>query len=222
MKPVAFLFFSIVCITTIAQVPVSKEPRHHPVFENRKVRILNVLLPPGDTTQYHVHTTPSVFIMLSRTRTGSQLLNQQPGASGLPDVGNVFFENLSAPHIRIHRVWNMDTSVFHVMDIELLSKDTGFIQKPLQAKHLSLKTDTAWARIYKIELGKNDGLSINENKRNLILVSLKDSNTSLRINGKESASHLVTGNYFWINAGDKFSLKNSDAPLAGFALIEVK
>ena len=48
-----FLFFTIhLCH---AQIPVSIEPRHHKVFENEYVRVLDVHIVPGDTTLFHKH-----------------------------------------------------------------------------------------------------------------------------------------------------------------------
>ncbi len=123
------------------QVVVHKEPLHLPVFQNKQVRILNVLMPPGDTSQYHIHHTPSLFIYFTTTATGSQLQGMQ-ARSGKNPAGFIQFENLAAPNIRIHRVWNADTDTFHVMDIELLYKDSGFAQKPLTMPDLSLEIDT--------------------------------------------------------------------------------
>ena len=61
------LLILILCSNILikAQVQVRNEPRHHNVFENEFVRILDVYLPPNDTTQYHIHNTPSVFIVLT-------------------------------------------------------------------------------------------------------------------------------------------------------------
>ena len=133
-KHLAVSLFLLSVLLSEAQVPVSKEPRHRPVFENEKVRLLNVLLPAGDTTQYHLHSTPSLFIVLSKTITGSQLINQQPVIGSASTPGNMWFENLGAPHSKIHRVWNTDTIVFHVVDIELLSNDSGLYKNRLLAK----------------------------------------------------------------------------------------
>ncbi|MCW3117094.1 MAG: hypothetical protein JWM28_1176 [Chitinophagaceae bacterium] len=215
------VFFSILCFGAKAQVPVSREPRHHVVFENKKARILNVLLPPGDTTQYHVHSTPSVFIGLSTSRTGSQLLHQQP-VSGTFTAGSVFFEDLRPPHTRTHRVWNMDRMVFHVMDVEILARDSGFTQKPFLAKHVTLEIDTPWVRTYKIELAKNEQLAINEKKRTFILVALKDSKINLSINEKETASFVSAGGFFWLNPNDRFKLTNPGDSMSDFALIEMR
>src|SRR3977135_1689830 len=57
-----------------AQIPVSKEPRHHNVFENAWVRILDVRIPPADTSLFHKHEIPSVFLVLSNTKTGSEVI----------------------------------------------------------------------------------------------------------------------------------------------------
>ena len=100
-----------------AQIQVGQEPRHHNVFENEWVRILDVHIPPHDTSLVHKHSTPSVFMVLSNTKTGSQVL-VEPGKPSFAD-GNIWFEGFyDTP--RIHRVWNEDTVEFHVIDMELL------------------------------------------------------------------------------------------------------
>src|SRR3954469_18236609 len=120
---ILFLLFSIGNLQ--AQVPVHEEPRHKPVFQNNNVRLLNARLPPGDTTQYHLHNTPSLFIFFTTTTTGSQLQGSEP-STGRSAAGTILFENLTPPHVRIHRMWNIDKDTFHVMDIELLGRDSGF------------------------------------------------------------------------------------------------
>ena len=42
---IGFFVFASVAIVA-AQVPVSKEPRHHVTFENQQLRILDVNIPP--------------------------------------------------------------------------------------------------------------------------------------------------------------------------------
>lgn len=110
---VALLAFSEWCS---AQIQVSQEPMHHKVFENDWVRILDVHVPPGDTSLFHMHSTPSVFLILSKTKTGSEVL-VEPAKISLSD-GNIWFEGFYEKP-RIHRVWNEDTVEFHVIDMEL-------------------------------------------------------------------------------------------------------
>jgi hypothetical protein len=206
---------------TIAQVPVSKEPRHHLVFANDRVRVLNVLVPPGDTTQYHVHSTPSIFICFTKTRTGSQRKNEQP-EYGTSVAGNVWFEDLSEPHIKIHRVWNIDTSVFHVMDIELLAKEKKFVINTQDIPHAHLQIDTPFAKTYSIQLANNESVSINEQPYDFIFVAINDSKIKIVKNDTESISLIKPGWFCWINANDKFSFFNLGNSAANFRLVGIK
>jgi hypothetical protein len=211
---------SLLIISLSAQLPVSKEPRHHVVFENKQVRVLNVLLAPGDTTFYHLHSTPSVFINLSKTKTGSQLINEQPLA-GSSVAGNIYVENLSAPHTRYHRVWNVDTAMFHVVDVELLSTDSGFTQQPLQLKYAPLLIDTPWVRVYKITLGKTEKITLHETQRSFLIIALKETAIDIMQNNKQLKGGLPEGGFIWVNAGDSFTLSNQQKAVASFALLEL-
>src|ERR1700754_338996 len=124
MRRLVFLIVLTVTLfsTVSAQVQVSQEPRHHKVFENEWVRILDVRIGPGDTSQYHKHSTPSIFIVLGNTKTGSQAIIEPIHRSFNKE--SIWFEGFyDTP--RIHRVWNEDTVEFHTIDMELLHKPVG-------------------------------------------------------------------------------------------------
>lgn len=224
MKKAIFLVIlhSIVYSTFAQEVPVSKEPRHHPIFENNKVRILNVLLPPGDTSLYHLHSTPSVFISLSTTKTAAQLKGGQPMPFGLSTQGNIWFENLSPPHTRIHRVWNEDVSAFHVVDVELFTDSSSFSNRPVTFSHSKLIIDTSWVRVYKIELGKNDIVKFSKSKNSFVLITINNACAEIRQNSKLINEQAHEGDFVWINAGDKISITNKKEEKATFTLLEIK
>lgn len=217
---VFFLFFLCKLSALQAQVLVHEEPRHHPVFQNDEIRMLNVLLPPGDTTQYHIHHTPSVFILLTSTLTGSQLKGAAP-SGGKSTAGSMNFENLSAPHLRVHRVWNMDKDTFHVMDIELLASDTGFVQRPLAITNLALEIDTPWVRAYRLSLSKEKDFILNNNKRSLMLIALNSGRVQTKQNEKTEQQTLQPESFFEIKRGQSFFLKNNGSLALQFALLEM-
>lgn len=112
----------------VAQVQVREEPRHHPVFQNKYIRLLDVWLQPGDTTMYHIHSTPSVFLILSYAITGWQIKGKD-WVKVQDSVGKSWYRSFS-PDTLIHRVANFDTVPFHVNDIEMLaSYDPGNFEK---------------------------------------------------------------------------------------------
>ena len=71
--------------------------------------LLDVHIPPGDTSQFHIHATPSVFLVLAAVKTGSQVIQEEDHVEiSIPDYGNIWFEGFYRLP-RIHRVWNSDT-----------------------------------------------------------------------------------------------------------------
>src|SRR5436190_20766638 len=76
-------------------VPVSKEPMHHNVFENSFLRVLDVHISPGDTTLFHKHETPSVFIVLTPVKTGSEVKIEDGKSTALSKDAAISFESFS-------------------------------------------------------------------------------------------------------------------------------
>ncbi|HEX5667663.1 MAG TPA: hypothetical protein VFX73_02605 [Chitinophagaceae bacterium] len=203
-----------------AQVLVHEEPRHRPVFQGQGVRILNVVLPPGDTTQYHIHQTPSVFIFLSNTESGSQLQGGK-AITGKYIAGRVLYEDLSPPHVRVHKVWNMDNDTMRVLDIELLSKDTGFILAPLRIPGLELEIENSYVRAYRGTLKTGQEFSSGKQERPLILVSLSDINAVVMQNGKTLSRIMHTGEFITLGKDDSFSVANDGKYSSQFVFIEL-
>ncbi|HWB25494.1 MAG TPA: hypothetical protein VG738_08430 [Chitinophagaceae bacterium] len=217
------LLFLVVSIVSrcMAQVPVSKEPHHHVVFEDSKLRALNVLIAPGDTSLFHIHSTPSVFVTFSKTKSGSQVLNGQP-QKGSSTPGIIYFENLSPPHTRIHRVWNNDRDTFHVMDIELLSKDTGFAEEPLAVPYAQEVVDTPWVRAYRIKLPAAAIFSVKQRAASFFLVAINNVTCHVMENGTEKPAIMKAGEFFTIMPGEHFAIVNDDKISGAFALFETR
>jgi hypothetical protein len=202
-----------------AQVPVSKEPRHHNIFENGHVRILDVHIPPGDTSQVHIHSTPSVFVILNDVKTGSQVISEEDHSnSPVPDYGNIWFEGFYKKP-RIHRVWNSDTSEFHVMDIELLNKNYVTIDPPIQQESFTFLFDEKPLRAYRLNLRSAAKISVMASKADILMILLTDSVESIYVNEKPFHKK---GNYQYIPSGTSFEIKNAAMGKAEFAFFELK
>ena len=104
--------------TATDPVAVEQEPHHHVVFENQYVRVLDVVVKPGETTLFHKHSLDNVAVILSDADNKNQSLGQdwQPAPAKEGSVG--FRPGTSAPYT--HRITNAGTTVFHVLDVEIL------------------------------------------------------------------------------------------------------
>ena len=100
-----------------APVPVEREPQHKQVFENASLRLLDVVLPPGYVSLFHVHSNDNVSVRIATGPTRVDL----PGADGeptVPPVGRVVFNSAVPPYT--HRVANVGTTPIHIIDVEIL------------------------------------------------------------------------------------------------------
>ena len=215
------LLISALCsmILVSAQVQVRNEPRHHNVFENEFIRILDVHLGPGDTTLYHLHNTPSVFIVFTNTNVGSQLIGQQ-SQKGANITGEVSYDNLNTP--RTHRVWNADTSWFHVMDIELTSTKQKKNIADLQNSALKLLFNKQQVNGYNLELKAATNIQLPPSTDGYLLLSKSESIIEFKIDEAVQDRIMKPSHYMWVEAGKKISIKNMDSKAANFVLLQFK
>lgn len=202
-----------------AQVHVRDEPRHHNVFENEFVRILDVYLAPGDTTQYHLHNTASVFIFLTTTTTGSQLQGQS--ATRSTSVANTAqYDSLVTP--RIHQVWNEDNHWFHVMDIELTAGKPRGNPALLENTSLNLLFDKPLVNVYRLQLKTNVKFSLPVSASGYLLVSFGNANLVYESGKIVQYRKMKGGHYLWIGAGKTASLRVNDELVSDFLLLQMK
>ena len=215
------LFGSVITcsLCTSGQVNVRDEPRHHNVFENEFVRILDVHLGPNDTTLYHLHSTPSVFIIFTNVNVGSQLWGKQP-QKGANVNGIVDYDSIAVP--RIHRVWNADTSWFHVMDVELTSTKQKNKIAPLQNTSLKLLFNEQQVNGYNAELAPGDILEIPSSGNGYLLVSQTESVVEYKINERIQHRIFKQAHYIWVEAGERISLKPTGDKALSFVLLQLK
>lgn len=215
-----YALIALLCVSFVntvqAQVLVHQEPKHRPVLVTPQIRILDVVMAPGDSSVFHIHHTPSLFIFFSNTTTGSMVWGKAP-SMGNTTAGTMLYEDLSAPNTRTHRVWNADRDTFHVMDIELLSAGTGFKRSPLQIPELKLEVDNAYVRAYQLSLGKGQGFSIRDSDRSFILISYNN----VGVNTHSGNNTMKRGSFMELKQGEPFMLTALGEGLSRFALIEL-
>jgi hypothetical protein len=212
---IQFAFF-LQALTCSGQMPVSKEPMHHNVFENSFVRILDVHLLPKDTSLFHKHETPSVFIVLTAAKTGSEVTMEEVKATALRGDATISFEGFYITP-RVHRVWNEDTSEFHVMDVEILNKKPQKMGSPLQQKDFKLLFDEIPVRAYRLTTPRGRNIKLRTESPYLV-IGLSDGTGNAIVNKKLFHKK---GDFVFIPAGRFMEITNKEEPYS-FAVLEFK
>jgi hypothetical protein len=217
------LLFSLSCsfqfLFSLSQVPVSKEPRHHNIFENDHVRVLDVHIPPSDTTQIHIHATPSVFVILTNhVKVGSQVISEEKRANlNTSDNDNIWFEGFYTTP-RIHRVWNSDTKEYHVMDIELTNKNYIDLDPPIQQEAFTFLFDQKLVRAYRIRTSASE-IHVPARKAGILIIQLSDSDHSITIN--EKPFHKM-GDFIYVPSGNRIGISADSTRISEFAFFELR
>lgn len=100
-------------------VPVEQEPHHRWEFQNAYVRVLEVLLTPGEVTLFHTHSHDSIAVQLTPATVQEQSFGKERQPALRITPGEIrYAEGGKTPYT--HRVQNVGSTPFHVVDIELL------------------------------------------------------------------------------------------------------
>jgi hypothetical protein len=166
-----------------------------------------------------MHNTPSVFIVFTNTNVGSQLIGKQ-SQKGANITGEVSYDSLNTP--RIHRVWNEDTSWFHVMDIELTSPKPKKNIAVLQNTGLKLSFNERQVNGYNIELKAASILQLPKSENGYLLISKSGSAVEFKIHDAVQDRIMKPSHYIWIEAGKNFSIIVKDNQSANFVLLQFK
>lgn len=102
-----------------APVPARAEPKHHVVLENDYVRVLDVHIPAGEGTLFHVHEIPSVVVYVTNSRNETQPHGATTWSPRTIKAGVSHYAAYDEKPIT-HRVRNPGPGLFRVYDIELL------------------------------------------------------------------------------------------------------
>jgi hypothetical protein len=148
------LFVLAMVASVVAQVPLSKEPRHHVTFENAQLRIIDVNIPPGDKSLDHRHELDIATISMSqgtntRIQTGTQPAAERPSRP-LGDGTIAEYAGKASSHT----IENVGKSAYQLFAVENL-KTGGWSTAPAASGLATKMIREARAfRLYDVSLSK--------------------------------------------------------------------
>jgi len=100
-------------------VPAASEPHHHSVYEDARVRILDVQVEPRGSTLLHRHDTAYVWVALGDSSL-MDTVQGRPGARIQAADATIHFSRGAFAHV----TRNESNSPFHIVAIDLLQRQT--------------------------------------------------------------------------------------------------
>jgi hypothetical protein len=214
------LLLTLLCLQSAvltAQVQVSKEPRHNNMLENKYVRFLDVNIPSGDTSLFHIHSTPSVFLHFTTTVVCSQIKGKE-WITAKNKEGDASYRSFVNDTL-VHRVSNCDTVPFHVTDVELLSPYKPDKKLPLLPFTLLFENEKVFA--YRLTAGTFNKQLMN-GRGPMIAQLVTGGDVKLHNKKGKELSTLKTGKYLYIKPGTAFYFSAAEDAAINMVLIEIK
>lgn len=126
-------------------VPAHLEPRHHLVLDSTRFRVLDIRIPPGDTSQYHIHDCVILYVAIDPANTSSQLLGRDwIVGTPFPSVGSIRIDSTYKAQPVTHRVTNPGPRTFHLFAVTSLGAANGSVRATPHALPGVIELRSSW------------------------------------------------------------------------------
>jgi quercetin dioxygenase-like cupin family protein len=217
-------------------VPVYREPHHRQVFQYGPTRILDVQIPPGDTSWYHTHDSPILYVTLSAGRIRTQDLGQDWATGGggrgqaaapnaAPTAAAVRTPRISsttsyAERPVTHRVQNVGDQLFR--PIGVINESAGDETTTEQAAGFDGKPELTnrWFRAYRFSLGPGESTPQHRHKAPVVVIQTADG----RVLGAGAMKFELNepGRWAFFDTGDPHLIRNVGEARVELVEVEVR
>lgn len=234
---ILFLFLFEIFVSQEASAPapvaVENEPRHHLVLKNDSVMVLHVILPASETTMYHTHVHDRVAIELASASTTQQKIGESESGTRLSKPGDISLPTADRPYT--HRVHNVGSTVFEVLDVEILqrpqiastSATTSSGENRMAGENPSVGENPS-ARVYKWVLAPGASSpthisAMHTHVRPYLIVSVTGFDLKMSdADGQSMTVALKPGDYYWVDTKVTHTLENVSSFEGQIVEVELK
>jgi hypothetical protein len=210
-------------------VPMDKAPFHIPVFSNDYLILLNVNIPPGRNTGYHIHYADSVSVNLTPASQTNQTYGSSqvsaPGTGGEGEPGRATFTNVTKDGPRTHKATNVGPTPFH--NISFILKDHGPAGTTVSDRSgvagYTRIMDNARIRAWRVVLkpGETTG-QITQTAAGLRVYVRGGVLAEMVPGSADRGMAPYEGDFIWQDAGQTRAVKNTGTTLIEFVEFELK
>ena len=220
MARVSSLLLALVGLSTAQEkpLPVDQEPHHKVVLKNDLVVVMHVTLAPGERTLYHTHSHDRAAVELSHSSITQQKVGEAEGPRGPTQPGDLSVTTLPAGGYS-HRVHNVGSSVFEVLDVEFLQRP----EKLSEAVAAPLAGENPSARAYHWSLPPGAKTPQHTHHRPYLVVAATPMQLKMTSPDGQSFTHDVkAGDFHWVDTPVTHALLNNGTTPGEIVELELK
>jgi quercetin dioxygenase-like cupin family protein len=217
---ITLLFFGLALFAAEdvkAPVPVEEEPLHHVLMKNDSVMVIRLNLPVGERTLYHTHSHDRIAVVLSNNSITQQKWQEVEGSASTGKPGDFSVLAVDGPYT--HRVHNVGSTTFEVLDVEILRRP----ETPSPALAAPVAGETPSARVYKWVVAPGAASAMHTHVRPYLIVAATDFNLKMTGPDGQSFTHtLKAGDFHWVDDKVTHALGNAGETEGQMVEIEMK
>lgn len=208
-----------------AMAPLARnEPHHHLVFQNDLVRVLRVLIPPGESTLWHEHNFDYIVLTLHGSKVRIEVAKDPQATVGTMETKSLRFVKYAGQHF-VHRVANTDTVLNHQIDFEIIPPSPGgfgLSDRSAAVQH-KMELDNDRIRAWRIQLAPGEiANTIMQKAPGLRFVLSGDRILETNAEGQVMEITVRAGDFAWLPGGTSRSLTNAGSSSLELVEVELK
>ena len=208
-------------------IPIQEEPRHRLAYDGPALRVLDIRIPPGDTTLFHRHDAPIAYVAISPTLTNAQVLGEawEDAARDtlpLPAVGHVSFNEAYPAAPREHRVACVGPVPFRLIGI--INRGPGQVagrRGPLGTAGPA-EAEGRWFRSAHHTLASGGTWTVEGHSRPLVVVQVSPGSVAVEPGTGSLRDLHGLGDFVVLEPGVRAQLRNAGAGPVALAIVEVR
>ena len=199
-------------------VPVYEEPRHHLVFEHDRLRVLDVQIPPGETTLYHTHSKAIFYVAIAVSPTDAQSIGGTWGGTRATDVprwrpGGVGHNLKNARQPLTHRIRNVGKGLFRLIAVtNEASGPSGAGSSSESELPDTLETEVTQFHQSRVRVAPGASSGLYRSPFPIVVVQVDPGDAELLTGDGGGKSMTVSGNFGFVDSGHTYELRNRSRP----------
>jgi hypothetical protein len=174
-------------------VPTTREPHHDVKLDNQYVRVLDVTVPAYDSTLFHIHENPYVYVSIGAATLKAQVL----GSNDFVDLILKDGEVRDSPAVT-HRVGNVVATAFRNITIQIQGRDGTTAKLPAASPVGTSVLDNDLVRVERLLLDPGQSTGAHTHAKSHLLVAVHDGSLQVESEGLPAARvAMAPGNFDW-------------------------
>jgi hypothetical protein len=207
-------------------VPIYREPRHRLVLDSTRFRVLDVQIPPNDTTRYHIHNTAILYVAILTSPTSAQILGSDwpttPATPPFAAVGEVRIDSTYVSEPVTHRVTNAGSGLFRLLAITSSGPARESASAGPQAGPGVMELRSTWFEQSRVQLAERATTAWFVPASPLLVVQLRASRLALECDGSARQTLDQPGSWLLVPVRTRCRIINDGSESATAVAIHIK